>query len=297
MPASENELLSAIYGRSAGSLPGNVVVGPGDDLAVVEIDGRRVMVGVDQAIEGVHFRLNELSIDRVAYKAIARSVSDVAAMAGLPTCAVVSAMLPRDAGYGDELAAAAHRHGLALGCPVVGGDIAVWDGALQLSVTVLAEPGGVEPVLRSGARVGDGVYVTGELGDSYASGWHASFTPRVAAARSLAEHATAMMDLSDGLAMDLGRLVVASAAQGVGGAIIEASALPRRGGCDWRQAVGDGEDYELLFTASAAAALPTAIDGLAVTRIGAVVAEQGVMIRHADGRTEPIDAMGWEHGR
>ncbi|MEM1210530.1 MAG: thiamine-phosphate kinase, partial [Planctomycetota bacterium] len=84
---------------------------------------------------------------------------------------------------------------------------------------------------------------------------------------------------------------------GVGGAIIEASALPRRGGCDWRQAVGDGEDYELLFTASAAAALPTAIDGLAIARIGAVVAEQGVMIRHADGRTEAIDAMGWEHGR
>ncbi|MEO0966260.1 MAG: thiamine-phosphate kinase [Planctomycetota bacterium] len=297
MPASENELLSAIYGRSAAALPSNVVVGPGDDLAVVEIEGRRVMVGVDQVIEGVHFRLNELAIDRVAYKAIARSVSDVAAMAGLPTCAVVSAMLTRDAGYGDELAAAVHRHGLALGCPVVGGDIAVWDGALQLSVTVLAEPSGIEPVLRSGARVGDAVYVTGELGDSYSSGWHASFTPRVAAARSLAEHATAMMDLSDGLAMDLGRLVVASAAQGVGGAIIEASALPCRGGCDWRQAVGDGEDYELLFTASATAALPAAIDGLAITRIGAVVAEQGVMIRHADGRTEPIDAMGWEHGR
>ncbi|MEO0587974.1 MAG: AIR synthase related protein [Planctomycetota bacterium] len=111
MAASENELLGAIYGRAAGALPAEVVVGPGDDLAVVRVGGREVLIGVDQVIEGVHFTLDAVSIDRVAYKAIARCVSDVAAMAGAPTAAVVSTMLPRGAGYGDELAAAVHRHG------------------------------------------------------------------------------------------------------------------------------------------------------------------------------------------
>ncbi|MEM0913945.1 MAG: thiamine-phosphate kinase [Planctomycetota bacterium] len=297
MAASENALLAAIYGRAAGDMPAGVVVGPGDDMAVVEVDGRRVLIGVDQVIEGVHFRLGELSIDRVAYKAIARSVSDVAAMAGLPTCAVVSAVLPRDAAYGDELAAALHRHGLAMGCPVVGGDIAIAEGALQLSVTVVGETGGVQPVLRSGARVGDGVYVTGVLGGSYASGWHASFVPRVAAGRALAEHATAMMDLSDGVAMDLGRLIEASDGHGAEGAVIDAAALPCRAGCDWRSAVGDGEDYELLFTAAAGVAVPEAVDGLAVTRIGEVAVSGGVVVRHADGHIESVGELGWEHGR
>lgn len=297
MAASENELLAAIYGRSAVSKPTNVVVGPGDDLAVVDVGERRLLIGVDQVIEGVHVRLGELSIDRVAYKAVARSVSDVAAMAGLPTCAVVSVMLPRDAGYGDELAAAVHRHGLAMGCPVVGGDIAMSDGPLQMSVTVLGETGGVEPVLRSGASVGDAVYVTGVLGGSYASGWHASFTPRVMAARELASVATAMMDLSDGLAMDLGRLVVASEQRGVGGAIIAADALPCREGCGWREAVADGEDYELVFTAPADADVPAMVDGVTVTRIGEITATGGVVVRHGDERIEPVRDLGWEHGR
>jgi thiamine-monophosphate kinase len=254
-----------------------------------------------------------LSIDRVGYKAIARSVSDVAAMAGRCVCGVVSVMLPRGVAYGEELAAAVHRHGAALGCPIVGGDLSICDGPLQLSVTVVGQPCGSGVVRRSGARVGDGVYVTGELGGSYASGWHAAFVPRVEEARRLVERVgvagaggeggegvTAMLDLSDGLAMDLGRLVEASRRQGVGGAVIEAAALPVRRGCGWEEAVGDGEDYELLFTATPGAAVPERVGGgpgTRVTRIGRVTGGGGVVIELSAVRVEPLAGRGWEHGR
>ncbi|MEM1423142.1 MAG: thiamine-phosphate kinase [Planctomycetota bacterium] len=284
----EGELLAHIYERSAGMGSG-VVVGPGDDCALVKVGGARVLLATDQLVAGRHFDQDTTPVELVARKALARNVSDVAAMAGTPTHTLCAASLPTGYPHADRLFDDCHRWATRFGCPLVGGDIATTTGPLALTVTIVGTP---HPrrgaVLRSGARPGDGVFVTGPLGASYASGWHLRFEPRIEVAQRLADDLGdglhAMIDLSDGLGLDGGRVAQASGVR----LEIEGGAVPLREGAEgWRSAC-EGEDYELLVCADA-----EAIDGL--VRIGRVVEGAGCVVTDRDG-THDAHALGWEHG-
>jgi len=203
-----------------------------------------------------------------------------------------------------QLMAALRETAQAYDAPLIGGDTATSDGPLSLSVTVLATADGVEPVQRIGAKVGDGIYVTGELGGSRheydGTTHHLDFEPRIALARTLASNADtrprAMIDLSDGLARDLPHMVR--------GAEIKAHLLPvsavarqfeaRDGRPGWLHAVADGEDYELLFTAAADAPIPKQIDGVPITRIGRITDGQSITLIDGDERIH-LEGLGWEH--
>jgi len=292
----ESELLAHIYARSAGAMPPGVLVGPGDDAAVVEFGGRRVIATVDQLVEGRHYDPESTPVDLIARKAIARSVSDIAAMGGRPTCALAAASLPADCRFADDLFDSMARWAQHWTCPLVGGDIATTAGPVVLSVTALGEPHAVRgPVLRSGARAGDGVYVTGALGGSLASGRHLTFEPRLAVAAALCGalggRLRAMIDLSDGHGRDAGRVAVASGVR----IALDAASLPLHDGVtDWRSAAADGEDYELLFTAEGAA--PGNVAGVTITRIGVVLEGRGCVVRTPDGAEIDAGDLGWDHG-
>jgi len=311
----ELDLLSHIY-RSNPSLPAGVAIPPGDDMGAVAVGGGQVLVTVDQVADGVHFDLTTDPIVKIGRKAITRNLSDVAAMAAKPVGAVAAACLPRD--FGEERAKSLfdvmRATAESYDCPLIGGDISIWDQRLILTVTVFAEPGGIDPVLRSGAQVGDTIYVTGSLGGSLLMlddppGYthHMDFTPRIELARKLAsDPATrphAMIDLSDGLGQDLARLCERSGVS----AVIDSGSLPisaaahlaaKASGCPaWRHAMGDGEDYELCFTAPSGR-LPGHIDGVPITPIGSIAADKAgsrVTLRLPDGSVVDAAGLGWEH--
>lgn len=305
----ESELLNHIYQRSrdlAARFP-QVAVGPGDDCAAVRTPGE-VLVTVDQLVEGRHF-LRGAPVERIARKAIARSVSDIAAMGGTTQggWALATGAIPPHFDAADALFDAMARWARHWGVPLVGGDIATTGegGVMVLTVTVVGTAHAVRgPVLRSGAKAGDWVYVTGRLGGSFGSGRHFSFEPRLAEAAWLCDTLGAggwglhaMIDVSDGLGRDAARIGVASGVK----LEIEADLLPRHPGVsEWRRAVGDGEDYELLFTAAPQVEVPEVCPatGTAVTRIGRVVeaaeGEAGAVVL-AEGVTWDVSELGWDH--
>jgi thiamine-monophosphate kinase len=187
-------------------------------------------------------------------------------------------------------------------CPLVGGDTSVWDQRLAITVAALGKTD-LNPILRSGAKVGDAIMVSGRLGGSIL-GRHLAFEPRIFLARYLASAYPihAMMDLSDGLAMDLPRLCARS---GVG-ATVELAALPVHPDAEVLSekdrvpaalhALSDGEDYELLFTMPAeAVASLTSIQDIPLTRIGTITAGDQLTLIDADGQPQPWPAGGWEH--
>lgn len=228
-------------------LQAGVEVGPGDDCAVVKRPNSRILLKVDSLHEGVHF-LRTHPARAVGWKALARPLSDIAAMAGIPKYALVAIATPADlpVRYLEELYAGIRRAAGKFAVAVVGGETSRSPAGLFISVTLIGEtlPGGFST--RAGARDGDTIWVTGKLGGSYESGHHLKFRPRLAEAQWLAREAkpTAMMDLSDGLGADLPRLARGSDL----GFILEESKVPRSAGCDLASALGEGEDYELLFT-------------------------------------------------
>ncbi len=276
-----------------------IVVGIGDDLASMKwAADDLLLVGVDQVLDGVHFDSGLHEPHQIGRKAMNRNLSDCAAMACLPAAAVVSVALPR--GAGEDYAKKLH-HGLrdaadVYGCPIIGGDTGSWAGKLVVSVTIIGRSAGIQPITRHGAKSGDGVYVTGPLGGSMVKDRHLNFKPRVELGRQLAAtgRVTAMLDLSDGLSQDLPRITTAS---GVG-AVIDAAKVPVHADAKYlaeqtdRQplnlALNDGEDYELLFTATGDAPIPGA------TRIGTILAEPGVWLQK-DSSREPLKPQGWEH--
>ena len=296
----ESELLAHIEQRSrdlAGR--GAIVVGPGDDAAVLNLRGL-TLVTVDHLVEGRHFEPRTTTIEQLARKAVARSVSDIAAMGGRPTAALATGCLPFGYEQGDELFDRMAYWARHWGCPLVGGDIAMSDGPLVLTVTVIGTAHGSRgPVLRSTARAGDVVYVTGALGGSLASGRHLSFEPRVEEAAwvcdALGAGLHAMIDLSDGLGRDAARVARASNVR----IRLEAASIPLHSGvADWRTGAADGEDYELLFMADPAVSVADRCSqsGTAITRIGTVSAGGGgVLVSLADGEVS-VDELGWEHG-
>lgn len=302
---SEFELIRRIQERLPARSPG-IVLGSGDDCALLDPEGRRVLVTTDAVVEGVHFEPGARPED-VGYKAVATNLSDVAAMGGQPWAMVATYGLPAGlpADHGDRLLSgmleAAAPHGVAL----VGGDI-VASRVLWVSVTLLGQDVLGRVVTRAGARPGDLLLVTGELGGSIL-GRHLRPVARVAEGLALNRdwRPTAMIDLSDGLAGDLRHVCRLS---GVG-AEIEARSLPvsaaakelarRTGRAPWEHALTDGEDYELLFAiapAEAEALVARPPFETPLTRVGRVLPrEAGIVLVRPDGSRGPLDLAGYEH--
>lgn len=246
----EQKLLARVR-RWLGSAMPAAPHGMGDDCAVLPRPAasarhRSPLITVDPVIYGEHFD-DTVPARAVGQKLLSRNLSDIAAMGGRPTAAVLALALdPRTRldwleGFYRGLAATARRHGVAL----VGGDLATHRGGLVASLTLLGETTTGRALTRAGATTDDFIAVTGVLGGSLASGHHWRFTPRLAEGAWLAarREVTAMMDVSDGLAKDLHALAPAKSKP-----LLFADLLPRRAGCDLRSALTDGEDYELLFT-------------------------------------------------
>lgn len=303
-----------LIGQLTRSLPTNasVVTGAGDDCAVLDLGApdRLVLFKTDAVVEGVHF-LPGTAPEAIGHKALGRNLSDVAAMAGTPTAALVTLALPSrfDAqfvkGIYDGMAVLARRHNVA----IVGGETTLLPKGMLLSVSLLGSVPKGKAVLRSGAKAGDALFVTGELGGSLA-GKHLSFEPRIAEAQWLAQHFAvhAMIDLSDGLAGDLRHILNAS---GVGAELL-ASAIPisrearRRAREDSKAkpalaaALTDGEDFELLFTLTSRDAVPL-VDAwkkqfpeLRLTCIGKITIQKGITIRDKTG-VRQLTENGYAH--
>lgn len=272
-----------------------VVAGAGHDCAVVQSlnKGWLQLLKTDCVVEGIHFA-PETDLARVGWKALARTVSDIAAMAGEPQHALVTLLCPADRAVADleKIYAGLRRCARRFGISIVGGETS----KAPLLAVIIQLTGRVKKIAylrRDGARAGDVIFVTGRLGGSLQK-WHLDFMPRVAEAQWLAAHFKphAMMDLSDGLAKDLPRMAAANHLDFV----IEEDALPCTRGSNAAQAWGDGEDYELLFAASARTA--GALQGkwrqrfprLPLTAIGRFVPK-------GQGRAVSLAEGGWDHFR
>lgn len=244
----EEKLVGAIR-RWLGSASPGAPFGIGDDCAVLPAARGRQLITVDPVIYGRHFD-NDVAPRAVGEKLLKRNLSDLAAMGGRPATAVLALTLDGRTSlawlenFYRGLAACARRYRVA----IVGGDIAQADGIVAASLTLLGRPSGRRIVMRTGARAGDALYVTGLLGGSLRSGHHFKFTPRLDEGAWLANRTEvrAMMDISDGLAKDLHALTPRGTK-----AALTATALPIRPGSDVRAALTDGEDYELLFAVAA----------------------------------------------
>ncbi len=286
---------------------GGAAAGLGDDAAVLDVPaGHRLVVSTDASVEGVHFRRDWLTPGEIGWRAMASALSDLAAMGAAPLGVLLALTLP-DAWRAD-LAALADGMGAcvaASGTQIVGGDTTRGD-ALALAITVLGTA--ERPLRREGAQVGDAVYVSGALGGPHRA-WQALAAgvrptdadrirfarpvPRLSLGAWLAAHgATAAIDVSDGLAQDLGHVASASGVH----LRLDAAAVPCLPGATPAEALAGGEEYELAFTAPAGldVVAAAAAGGVAVTRIGAVVAgPAGVTVGDA-GRVVEVP-RGYDH--
>jgi thiamine-monophosphate kinase len=315
-----------LIARLTRSLPSNksVVVGAGDDCAVLDVGlpDRLLLFKTDAVVERVHFDPG-VPPEKIGHKALGRCLSDVAAMAGTPTAALVTLALPQsfDADGIERIyagmSALARRHDVA----IVGGETTANPERLLISVALLGHVPRGKAALRSGAEVGDAILVTGELGGSL-SGKHLEFEPRLVEARWLAQQVSihSMLDLSDGLAGDLRHVLKASRV----GAELLATSIPisraakEAARSRVRQspeppparvaglkppllaALTDGEDFELLLTVAARDAVPLLdawkkeFPDLSLTCIGKITAGEGIHLRDREG-VRPLTAHGYEH--
>ena len=286
------------------------VVGIGDDAAVLTSPrkGMLTLLTTDMLVEGTHFDLRRSTPYQVGWKSLGCSLSDIAAMGGLPRAAVVSLGVRGDVGveFCTELYRGINDLAGRFGCGIVGGDTVRSGQALVISVAVVGEVEREMVALRSGARPGDAVWVTGCLGGSL-TGKHLSFIPRIEEARFLVGHfpVKAMMDLSDGLGSDLYRMAGASRV----GFRIESERIPvspdARESADeasgLRRALYDGEDFELLFALDPScreeefAREFSSRFACGVSRIGAVVDPgRGITLIGPKGE-KPLEEGGFSH--
>ena len=321
---SENDLIRRI--RNAGAAPAGrdsaLPLGIGDDAAVFSPRrGFETILTCDWFLEGTHFLRDKHPADSVGWKCLARAVSDIAAMGGEPRCFLLSLALPEShtGRWLDEFLTGLRRAAEMLTCPLAGGD-STRRGEILMNLTVVGEVRSGRALLRSGARAGDILFVSGRLGegefglqrlrsksrirkDDDTMKKHLYPEPRIALGRWLAGHriATAMMDLSDGLSMDLPRLCKAS---GVGARLdasrIPAVRVPNR--CNPKKvdpldlALTGGDDYELLFTVAAEKThlLPRAFQGIPLTAIGETTRGQSVTLVSFEGREQSLTSGGWD---
>lgn len=240
----EEKLIAAIR-RWLGAASPAAPFGIGDDCAVLPPSRGRQLITVDPVIFGTHFDAS-VPPRAVGEKLLKRNLSDLAAMGGRPTAAVLALTLDARVSlkWLEQFYRGLARCALRYRVSIVGGDIAQADRILAANLTLLGQATGPRVLTRTGARIGDLLYVTGKLGGSLSSGHHFKFSPRLAEGAWLAAQPAvrAMMDVSDGLAKDLPALVPPRAA-----AALSADTVPRRHGADLRAALTDGEDYELVF--------------------------------------------------
>ncbi len=323
MPLPEKALIVQIRRLAKSNNPA-VLTGIGDDCAVlrlgVEGEGADTLVTTDFSLEGIHFRREWHSAESVGHRCLTRGLSDIAAMGGRPVAAFLSLALPRDlpsawvTRFTHGLISLAKKHGVTL----AGGDIAESpDGILADIIVVGTVPKG-KAVLRSGARAGDRVYLSGELGGSAAAVGkmlkqpkrklnprdyprHFFPEPRIEVGRVLREKGlvSAMIDTSDGLSSDLAHICEES---GVG-AEIQAEAIARASvgrspiEVDLELALHGGEDYELLFTAPRSKRVPSQIAGVPITQIGHVTRFRKIILMNLGGMGFELKPGGWEHFR
>ncbi len=317
----EFDLIRRILAAAPPADPVSVLVGPGDDCAVIRAG--TLAISTDASVEGVHFRREWLGPREIGWRAAAAGLSDLAAVAARPLGLLVSLAAPPDdvpefaAAVMEGVVECAHDNGTTL----LGGDVTASPASMFLDVVVLGQA--PEPVLRAGARPGDEVWVTGRLGAAAAAvvAWRrgekpteearnafARPRPRIREALRLKHEGvlTAMLDLSDGLAGDAAHLAAAS---GVG-IVLELDRVPIAQavravvGADdeaaLRLALAGGEDYELCFAADAGSVSRVAQRfeeefGLPLTRVGTVVEGAGVARREPDGSVRPLQVAGYRH--
>ena len=304
MSLSETELIH----RLTQDLPADssVSTGPGDDCAVIDWGGSKLLFKTDAIVEGIHFK-RDTPPEVIGRKALARALSDIAAMAGTPTHALITLGVHADmepslieAVYQGLRDCAREHH-----VNIVGGETTSLP-QLTLSISLIGRAS--KPILRTGSAVGDAIFVSGELGGSLA-GHHLNFTPRLKEARWLSDQdiVHAMIDLSDGLATDLRHLLSDQT-----GAELLTRALPIRRSAKERArdnpsgktallaALTDGEDYELLFTVSSKDAVPmldgwkSAFPETPLHCIGKITDQPGIALRDDKG-VKPLTLHGYDH--
>ena len=320
---------SDFVGRLISQLPRDrrLEVPPGDDAAVLRpTPNSRPVITVDLLTEGVDFLLEgrqgsagfppAATPRQVGHKAVAVSLSDLAAMAAVPEAVLVAVALPKQGGaaIAEEMTKGITAVTDANGVPLAGGDTNAWDGPLVISVTAFGSVAAGRAWRRDTAQVGDLIVVTGAVGGSLL-GRHLAVEPRWREALAIARQFTvhAAIDISDGLSLDLSRLAAASNV----GCVIDLTAVPvhsdaeqlatlqpAAGKTSLDHALGDGEDFELLLAmpadeANRLVATPPAelVAGSSMRPaiIGEIVAEPGLQGKAADGRQQPLAAEGFDH--
>ena len=283
----------------------DVPLGIGDDTAVVNWSSPQGLLASDMLLEGVHFTMPPATPKQVGRKTLAVNLSDVAAMAGRPRFALVSLALPNDRAstIAPLLFAGMAKLAAEFDVAIVGGDTNSWDGPLVINIAITgdAPPGGA--VRRSGAQPGDWLFVTGRLGGSI-TGHHLNFTPRVIEASILNETVQlhAMIDITDGLVADLYHILEES---GVGAQLnaqsIPISGIPTQasdGRSPLEHALGDGEDFELLFSVTPEDGQRLIDDNpldIPLTKIGTLTTASECVLTQSDGQTLPLPRLGWSH--
>jgi len=311
MPLPELELIRRIRSaaRQRGDRPGR---GIGDDCAVLPIPrGHEMLVTTDFSLEGIHFRREWHPPDSIGHRCLARGLSDIAAMGGTPRAVFLSLAMPADLPqkWVDEFLGGLLKLAKRYNVQLAGGDTAQSSNGILADIVVVGSVPSRKALLRSGARVGDILYVTGTLGESVATlqdlrrgkkFWpitqprHYYPDPRLAVGRYLREKklATAMIDTSDGLSTDLRHLCDESGT----GAQVEAASLPTIPGDNGLQyALHGGEDYELLFTAPPNRRVPKKIAGVPISAIGSITRTRKITLRSLGGQSQLLLPGGWQH--
>jgi thiamine-monophosphate kinase len=319
LPLPEKALIARIR-KAAGRAP-LTGIGIGDDCAVLNLPpGHQSLLSTDFSLEGVHFRRDWHSPESVGHRCLARGLSDIAAMGGEPLAVLLSLAVPRELpqAWVDRF-----LHGLLelagqYKTTLAGGDTTESPRSVMADIAVFGSVPKGKAILRSGARPGDRIFVTGQLGGSAATldlllsrarkklperefRSHFYPLPRIALGRFLRQRglASAMIDLSDGLSSDLAHICEQSRV----GAEISQKAIPRAsigktsGQVDLRLSLHGGEDYELLFTAPIWRRVPSRIEGVPVTEIGQITRDRHIILRNHSVKAIKLEPHGWEHFR
>ena len=312
MPLNEKSLIERIR-RAAGTRNQRAGRGIGNDCAVLSLPrGHEALITTDFSLEDIHFRREWHPPDSVGHRCLARGLSDIAAMGGIPRAAFLSLALPADLpqSWVDKFIAGLLKLAAQFSIPLAGGDTAQSPSGILADIVVLGSVPTGQAILRSGAQPGDFLYVTGTLGSAVAAlnqlragkklrprshPKHFYPEPRVAVGQFLRERklAPAMIDISDGLSTDLGHICEESGT----GAVVYAAALPAAaaGKDGLTLALHGGDEYELLFSARPECRIPKQIAGVPVTRIGEILSGKQMTLANADGQMQPLKPAGWEH--